>query len=146
MKLRPVRYNLHTRPADIHSYTYCTCIYISIYTMSIGSQYTKDSHKILHLTVEETYTKAYLDFTSTYVQGKVFAALKKAQEDNVCKFLLAASENSFFATLRGKMFETHSHEILSQKGLISQAESPCYLTLYALFSMYVNRRDGACTR
>ena len=84
--------------------------------ISIGARFTNNSHKVFHLIADQTYTKACLDFASTYVERKVFASLKKTREDNVCKFLEAASENLFFATLRGKMFESHSHETLPQEG------------------------------
>ena len=45
---------------------------------------------------------------------KVFETLVRRQRDNVLRFLAASAEAPALAILRGRMFESHCHEPLSQ--------------------------------
>ena len=45
---------------------------------------------------------------------QVFETLVRRQRDNVLRFLAASAEAPALAILRGRMFESHCHELLSQ--------------------------------
>ena len=84
------------------------------FLLSLGHQSTEESHRLLHESVHgRNYTEAKLDFASKYVQ-KVFETLVRRQRDNVLRFLAASAEAPALAILRGRMFESHCHEPLSQ--------------------------------
>ena len=97
----------------------CAQVTTTDFLLSVGQESTKDSHRLLHLIVhDENYTEAKLDFASKYVQKKVFETLTKRRKDNVLRFLEASAENTSLAILRGRMFESHCHELLSQQATL----------------------------
>ena len=60
------------------------------------------------------YTEAKIDFASKYVQRKVFETLER-RKDNVLRFLKASAGGNPLAILRGRMFESYCHKLLSQE-------------------------------
>ena len=97
----------------------CAKVITPDFLLSVGQESTKESHRLLYFIVhDENYTEAKLDFASRYVQKKVFETLTKRQKDNVLRFLEASSENTSLAILRGRMFESHCHELLSQQAAL----------------------------
>jgi len=84
------------------------------FLVNLGHQSTEKSHRLLHYIVHDgNYTEAKIDFASKYVQKKVYETLIRRQKGNVLQFLAASAEVPALAILRGRMFESHCHELLS---------------------------------
>ena len=86
------------------------------FLIDLGHQSTDKSHHLFHHIVrDDNYIESNIDFASKWVQKKVYKTLIRTQKDNVFRFLAASAETSALAIIRGRMFESHCHQLLSEQ-------------------------------
>ena len=74
------------------------------------------SHRILHIKTEQPYVSKSIIFGSAYIRDRVAELLFLQQRQAMTDFLITSSSSPRLAGVRGELFESYAHRIISSGG------------------------------
>lgn len=85
---------------------------------SIGNEEASDevAHRLVHMTVDETFDICGYRFASDYVAERVYRHLLESSRQQLIDFLAASCTLNSLGALRGALFERHAHVIIPRAG------------------------------
>ena len=87
----------------------------SIDSLQLDKTHVKN-HKLLHMKVDDSYTRYRVAISSTYVAKMMYDALVERQKENLYNFLNVSSDVGEVGAIRGKLFEMYCHDLFSKGG------------------------------